>query len=193
MSLSGSKIYGPKSSGAVYVRNRTLVSSMFHGGGQEFGLRAGTEDVASMVGFAHALGYARSIAERESIRQGILQHYFLEQLQKKIPHLRINGSLADRIPNNVNISVQGISGEQLVIELDAQGICAASKSACKEDNGEVSHVIAALRKNETNHEATDGSLRFTLGRGTKKTDVDRTVLVLTKIVERIRTFEKSLK
>jgi cysteine desulfurase len=218
MSLSGSKIYGPKSSGVLYVRNRALLGSLFHGGDQEFGLRAGTEDVAQIVGFTKALEITRSHAEQESLRLQKLQTFFFEELQKCIPDMIINGvwnplllqNLTPspsperrgepnmRIPNNINITIPGISGERLVIELDAKGICAASKSACKEDDGEASHVIAAIRKPHPDPllkgegDTTSGSLRFTMGRSTTKRDVIKTVRILGEIVERIRNFEKSL-
>ncbi len=211
MSLSGSKIYGPKSSGVLYVRNRDLVSPMFHGGEQEKGLRAGTEDIAQVIGFARALEIARSDAEQESSRLRTLQDFFFAELEKMGKgtdregvhgdafEIRINGSHehAHRIPNNINISIAGISSERLVIELDAKGIAIASKSACREDADEESYVIAALRRHQ---EASgsgagggiEGSLRFTMGRSTTKADLTRTVAVLGKIVSKIKAFEKTL-
>lgn len=153
-SLSGSKIYGPKSSGVLYIRHKELMGSMFFGGDQEFGLRAGTEDVAQVVGFAKAFELVRTSAEQESDRLESLRNYFLDELKTAIPGLIVNGAVPPlsegargclRIANNINITIPGISGERLVIELNAHGICAASKSACKEDDGEASHVIAALR------------------------------------------------
>ena len=190
MSLSGSKIYGPKSSGVLYVRNRVLLGSIFHGGDQEFGLRAGTEDVAQIVGFTKALEIARSQAEQESLRLQKLQTFFFAELQKYIPDMIINGGRDHlRIPNNINITIPGISGERLVIELDAKGIYAASKSACKEDNGEASHVIAAIRPD---HQTTDGAVRFTMGRSTQKVDISRVVGELAKIVNKIKVFEDVL-
>jgi cysteine desulfurase len=187
MSLSGSKIYGPKSSGVLYVRNREVIGSLFHGGNQEFGLRAGTEDLAQIAGFTKAFELVRDTAESESKRLSDLQTYFLSELQKNISDLIVNG--ADRICNNINITIPGISGERLVIELDARGIAAASKSACKEDDGEASHVIAAIRPLAT---ATDGEVRFTMGKNTKKADIDETVLEFVKIVNKIMDFERVL-
>lgn len=195
MSLSGSKIYGPKSSGILYVRNRETVSSMFHGGDQEFGLRAGTEDTASIVGFTKALEITRNDFEKENLRLSEVQNYFFKLLKEKLSDFRINGAQQEslRVVNNINISVGGISGERLVIELNAKGICASSKSACKEDADEESHVIIALRKSKPSTASVEGSLRFTLGRSTTKRDMEQTVVALVKIVERIRNFEKSLK
>jgi cysteine desulfurase len=210
MSLSGSKIYGPKSSGVLYVRNKELVSTMFHGGNQEFGLRAGTEDVAQIVGFTKALELARKNSESEIKRLKELQEYFFSELEKNIPGMRINGakpSLLERqgetlvqsspreaggsvrICNNINISIPGIPSERLIIELDAKGICAASKSACREDADEESYVIAALH---TSGDTTDGSIRFTMGKTTTKTDIEKTVSILKGIIEKIKKFEAEL-
>lgn len=189
MSFSGSKIYGPKSSGVLYVRNKELTSSMFHGGDQESGLRAGTEDLAQVAGFAKALELVRKDSEAESARLSALRDFMIAELIEKIPGVIVNGSLTDRIANNVNISVPGISGERLVIELDARGISVASKSACKEDSGEASHVLTAIHNGAS---TTDGAVRFTLGRTTKKAHIERAVLELAKTVKNIRVFEDYL-
>ena len=202
MSLSGSKIYGPKSSGVLYIRNREIVSSMFHGGDQEFGLRAGTEDVAQIAGFAKALEFASGMAEVESARLQPLRDRLIQGLLE-IPGVHLNGSAKDRVCNNVNVSVEGVSGERLVIELDARGIAASSKSACREDADEESHVIAALRAG-TNLPLVDGvarskvgggstgSLRFTLGRQTHARDIEKVIKECSSIIQKIRNFEKSL-
>lgn len=188
MSLSGSKIYGPKSSGVVYIRNKDLIAPVFHGGSQEFGLRAGTEDVATIIGFTQALEKTREISESENIRLLGLQKFFFTELEKSIPKLKINGSVTDRICNNINISIPHMSSERLVIELDAQGICAASKSACREQDDEESYVIAALRKDRSAH----GSIRLSMGRATTQADIVRVVETLAKIVNKIKVFEDSL-
>jgi cysteine desulfurase len=203
MSLSGSKIYGPKSSGFLYIRNKSLVSPVLHGGDQEFGFRAGTEDVAQIVGFTKALEITRDIAEKESARLLELQNYFFEELEKNLTNYQINGSREFRIPNNINISISGVSSERLVIELDAQGIAASSQSACRSDSDEESYVIAAIRhtprlapstlsKREGMTSAVEGSIRFTMGRITTKKDVEKTVKTLVDIVNKIRAFDKTL-
>jgi cysteine desulfurase len=186
MSLSGSKIYGPKSSGVLYIRNKNLVSPVLHGGDQEFGLRAGTEDVAQIVGFTKALEITQDISEQESARLLELQNYFFAELEKNLTDYRVNGatfSLKEKVPegrmrvcNNINISISGVSSERLVIELDAKGIAASSQSACRADSDEESYVIAALGRAKTN--ATEGSIRFTMGRNTTKKDVEKTVKIL---------------
>ena len=193
MSLSGSKIYGPKSSGVLYARHKELLSAMFFGGDQEFGLRAGTEDVAQVVGFTKALEITRAGSDSEKVRLEVLKDIFVNGLKNTIEGIIFNGSLHERNANNINITVPGISGERLVIELDAHGICAASKSACKEDDGEASHVIAAIRKEGDSLSVTDGAVRFTMGRSTTKRDVVTTVKALKEIVDRIRAFEKTVK
>lgn len=227
MSLSGSKIYGPKSSGVLYVRHKELLDPMFFGGDQEFGLRAGTEDVAQVVGFAKALEITRATADSEKVRLETLRDLFILQLKQGIPEIVVNGvdpllqgeggsrrepGEVLRNANNINITIPRISGERLVIELDAYGICAASKSACKEDDGEASHVIAALRTSQSRvslnltpapleptlslagegPRVIDGAVRFTMGRSTTKRDVLTTVNALKEIVERIQAFEKTL-
>ena len=216
MSISGSKIYGPKSSGVLYVRNLDLVSSMFHGGDQEFGLRSGTEDVAQVVGFTKALELVRSSSEQECKRLGELQTFFLEKIKQEIPNAILNGANpllpgeggsrrepgeVLRVCNNVNITIPKISGERLVIELDAKGISVSSKSACKEDNGEESHVIATIRRAQPHPNpllegegaaAADGSVRFTMGSNTTKHDVEKVILEVVKIVNKIKSFEKVL-
>jgi cysteine desulfurase len=160
-------------------------------------LRAGTEDVAQVVGFTEALEIARATADAEHARLKKMQELFFGELEKignQIGIIRVNGSRMNRICNNVNISVAGISGERLVIELDARGICASSKSACREDAGEESHVIAALRRAQREdvggteavaENSTQGSLRFSMGRDTKKTDVLRAAKRLAKVIGRI--------
>ena len=193
LSLSGSKIYGPKSSGVLFVRDRKLIAPVVRGGDQESGLRAGTEDIAQIVGFAKSFEIARNQSGTETVRLADLQQYFFSELKKSIPEIIINGSLHDRVVNNINISIPGISGERLVIELDARGICASSKSACKEDNGEESHVIAAIRKtSDLKNTATAGSLRFTMGTKTTRSEITKTVAVLRLIVQSIQTFERTL-
>ncbi len=193
MSLSGSKIYGPKSSGILYIRNRDLVSPLLYGGDQEFGLRAGTEDVAQIVGFTKALEITREISEKESARLLGLQNYFFKELEKNLTNYQVNGSREFRNPNNINISISGVSSERLVIELDAKGIAASSQSACRSDKDEESYVIAALRRAQNiTSSVTEGSIRLSMGRSTLKEDVERTVKTLVEIVNKIRDFEKSI-
>lgn len=209
MSLSGSKIYGPKSSGALFVRNRSLLVPVMFGGDQEFGLRPGTEDVVQVVGFTKALERARLIADNERARLGALRDELIGLLEKKIPDIMVNGSRTDRIANNVSITIPGISGERLVIELDARGIWCASKSACKEGSDEASHVLTAIRnasaqnisrqktsgKNSSQKSRvteTDGAVRLSLGQGTTQRTIRYVAKTLAEVVETIRAFEKTI-
>lgn len=194
LSLSGSKIYGPKSAGILYIRSGERITPIIYGGDQEFGLRAGTEDIAQIAGFTKALEIARETSQTESVRLGDLQKYFFAELEKNIPDMKINGSVTERIPNNINISIPEISSERIIIELDAKRIAASSKSACREDEDEESYVIAALRR-ATSAQATaaEGSVRFTMGRSTTRNDIEKVVKILAEIVGKIKTFQATLK
>lgn len=190
MSLSGSKIYGPKSSGVVFVRNLSLVAPMLFGGDQEFSIRPGTEDVVQVVGFTKALESVRAIADSEHERLKVLRDDAITSLEKNILDVVINGSRTDRVANNISFTIPGISGERLVIELDARGILCASKSACKEDSDEASHVLTALRRATVTD--TDGAVRLSLGQGTTRADTQYAVESITDIVKTIRAFEKTI-
>ncbi len=179
MALNGSKIYGPKGIGCLLVRRGVELEPILYGGGQEKGLRSGTENVPGIVGFAKALELAQEEKEKENARLVLLRDYFIRELLKKIPGAVLNGHAKKRLPNNVNISVPGIEGEAAVIYLSQKGVYASTGSACTALSLEPSHVIAALGKPE---EYTRGSLRFTLGRATTKDDIDYAVGQLQEVV-----------
>lgn len=173
MSFNSSKIYGPKGIGILYVKRGVNISPIYSGGGQEFGLRSGTENVASIAGFALALQITNKMKEKEVARLTKLRDYAIEKLLNiKVGDYKIilNGSKKMRLPNNINISISGIISELLVIELDANDIEVSSRSACKsgEDNGH--------------------TLRITLGRSTTKAYLDKLIFVLTKILEKYKIF-----
>ena len=173
MTISGSKIYGPKSIGALFVKNKTLIDPIIFGGAQESGLRSGTEDSAMVAGFAKALQTSQDIKETEVERLTKLRDFVIDELLKD-ERVTLNGSQTDRLPNNINVTVRGYSGESLVIQLAETGFAVSSKSACQSDSDEESHVIAALRKaNGIIGNSEEGSLRITLGRSTKEKDVKR--------------------
>lgn len=173
MTISGSKIYGPKSIGALFVKNKTLIDPIIFGGAQESGLRSGTEDSAMVAGFAKALQTSQDIKETEVERLTKLRDFVIDELLKD-ERVTLNGSQTDRLPNNINVTVRGYSGESLVIQLAEAGFAVSSKSACQSDSDEESHVIAALRKaNGIIGNSEEGSLRITLGRSTKEKDVKR--------------------
>ncbi len=192
MTFNGSKIYGPKGSGVLYKKRSVILSSIYGGGGQENGLRSGTEDVSRIVGVAKALEITNKIKVREVKRLEILRDYFFTQipnLEKSTGYkIHINGEIESRLPNNINISIDDISSELLVIELDAKGIEVSSRSACKSTEEESSHVIHALRVagDEFNSEE---SLRITLGRETKIKDIKKLLKVIESILLKYKNWK----
>ena len=188
LSFNGSKIYGPKGVGVLYKKRKVELSPIYSGGMQEFGLRSGTESVSAIAGIALAFEITNKIKGKEVDRLTKLRDYLIDKLltiNNKNFHIILNGDKLNRLPNNINISIKGISSELLVIELDAKGIEVSSRSACKSGEDDDSYVINALRiaRGEmTNSE--EGSLRITLGRQTKMGDLDKLISSLTKILEK---------
>lgn len=178
LSVNGGKIYGPKQSGALFVKAGVRLMPLIEGGGQEQGLRAGTENVAAIIGLAVALDRAQSIRQVESRRLSSLQHDFIEQLQTKLPNIIVNGSLRLRLPNNVHITWPSRDNERLLIQLDEAGILAAAGSACSASNDIPSQVLRAIGLSDSEAQA---SLRFTMGRSTTAKMVRRTVAVLSRL------------
>jgi cysteine desulfurase len=176
MSFNSSKIYGPKGIGVLYKKRGIELSPLYYGGGQEFGLRSGTESVVLVVGVALALEIANKIKEKESDRLSAIRDYGIKKLlslsEKSNYKITLNGDSEVRLPNNINISIQGISSELLVVELSARGIYVSEKSACKSSDNNSSYVIRAIRKEEGMVDGTNGSLRISLGRCNKKSDID---------------------
>lgn len=184
LSLSGSKIYGPKSSGLLFVRRRDLLDPVLYGGGQEGGVFPGTEDVALIAGLARSLEVARETYPSESARLSTLRDRIITSLQK-IPDISLNGSMTNRLPNNIHASVSGIESERLVIELDAAGFAVSSKSACKSDVEGISHVLAAIGKQNSNTPRAD--IRISLGRLTTSRDINCFIKTFQKTVQRLRS------
>lgn len=178
MTLNGSKIYGPKQVGCLYIKSGTKLSSQILGGGQERNLRSGTENVAGIVGFAEALKIATKRKKTEAKRQKALQHQFIDGLQAKLPDVAINGSMKHRLPNNVHVTLPGFDNERLLMELDERGIMCATGSACSASSDEPSHVLKAIGLSD---ELARSSLRFTLGEHTLSNDIDNTVKALKQI------------
>jgi len=178
MTLNGGKIYGPKGIGALFIRRGIELEPIIYGGGQESGLRSGTENVASIVGFAKALSVARTMREKESLRLTILRDDFFAQLKKILPEAEINGSLMQRLPNNINIGIPNVDSDELVARFDAKGIAVSAKSACGASNEDASHVTMALGVKENY-----GNIRLTLGRGTTKHELNRVIKVLPEIIK----------
>ena len=185
MTLNSGKIYGPKGIGCLFVRRGTPFVPLIYGGGQERGLRSGTENVPGIVGFAKALEIAEGERAAESDRLTKLRDYFIRRLQEAIPDLGIvlNGHQSMRLPNNVHISIPGVEGEAAVLYLDVKGIRSATGAACTALASKPSHVILALGRAP---EYAMGSLRFTLGRGTTKRDLDYAAGALRKTLDVMR-------
>lgn len=190
MVLNGGKIYGPKGSGCLYIRRGTKLTPLFYGGGQEFRKRAGTENVASIVGFAAALELAQRERKEENQRISALADYFYRGLIARVPRTVLNGPAIEiseeqkrRLPNNINISILDIEGEAFVLYADGKGIACSTGSACTSESLDPSHVILALSKP---YEFAHASLRFTLGRKTTKEELDYALSVIPGIVETLR-------
>lgn len=172
LTLNGGKIYGPKQTGALFVKGGIELMPLIAGGGQERGLRSGTENIAGAIGLAAALDLAQSMRHDEAVRLRQLQGIFMETLQAAIPQIIINGSRKKRLPNNVHTVLPEQDNERLLIQLDEAGIQAAAGSACSASSEESSHVLLAMGKTEAEARA---SLRFTLGRATTQQEVEQTV------------------
>lgn len=184
LTLNGSKLYGPKGIGALYIRAGIEIEPIIFGGGQEKRLRSGTENVPGIVGLAKALKMASDMREKEVKRLTDLRDYFIARLEKDIPNSFINGHKTKRLPNNINVSILGIEGESALLYLDAKGISCSTGSACSASDLEPSHVILALGHP---YEYAHGALRFTLGRHTTKQDIDFVMSVLPDIVKRLHS------
>ena len=183
MTLNGSKIYGPKGVGVLYIRKGTEIEPIIHGGGQEFGLRSGTENIPGIIGFTKALELAQEDREKESKRLVKLRDKLVKGLLDIIPKTFLNGHPVNRLPNNVNVSILDIEGEAMLLYLNEHGIYASTGSACSSTSLEPSHVILAIG---LPYEAAHGSLRFTLGRATTEEDINYVLKKLPKIVDDLR-------
>lgn len=179
MTLNGGKIYGPKQSGALYIKGGTMLHPLIDGGGQERGLRSGTENIAASVGFAWALELAQTMRHEEVKRLETVQAYCMKQITERLPGAIINGSTKFRLANNVHVTLPGTDNERLLIQLDEAGILAAAGSACSASSDEPSHVLRALGLSDENAQA---SLRFTFGRSTTKEQVTQLIETLTSLV-----------
>jgi len=183
MTINGTKIYGPKGSGALFVRKGVRIKPIFFGGAQEARRRPGTENVPAIVGFAEALKIVSEEREKESARLRELRDYFIERLTKEIPRTILNGDARERLPNNVNVSILDIEGEATILYLDSHEIACSTGSACTSESLDPSHVILALGKP---YEHAHASIRFSLGRETSKLDVDYVMEKLPEVVKILR-------
>ena len=183
LSASGHKFNGPKGTGFLYIKRNIKMHSFMHGGQQERGRRAGTENVAGIVGLEAAVKRAYRIMEEKTKMETELRDYLIGRILQEIPDTRLNGHPVKRLPGNVNISFAAVEGESVLIMLDMQGICASSGSACTTGALDPSHVLLALG---VSSELARGSLRLTLGEDNTREEVDIVVEELKRIVGRIR-------
>ncbi len=183
LSASAHKFHGPKGVGFLYVRDGVSLPSFIHGGGQERGKRAGTENVAGIVGMAKALSIAVKDVEKKSRDLTNMRNYFVRRVQQEVSECKLNGDLRKRLPGNANFSFKGISGTALLVLLEEAGIYASAGSACSAGSTSLSHVIKALHVPK---EYAYGTIRFTLGHETTREELDKTISVLKKSVQILR-------
>lgn len=186
MTVNGSKIYGPKQSGFLFVRNGLNLKPLIYGGGQEKALRSGTENVAYIVGLAKALELAQVNKLNESKRLLDLRNYFFTKVSKIITNVSLNGpglNSNNRLANNLNLGFTGLEGEALMLYLDAQGVCVSTGSSCDSSSNEDSHVLTAIGKKAENLKS---AIRITLGKFTTKKDLEYTIKVLVRAVSILR-------
>jgi cysteine desulfurase len=183
MTINAHKIYGPKGVGALYIRTGRQLDPLIHGGGHEFGLRSGTENIPGIVGFAKAMELRKDEMKPEAERLTRLRdHLIAEALE--IDDSYLNGPSTRRLYNNVNLRFSYIEGESIVLALDTEGIAASSGSACSSTSGEPSHVLLAIGLKP---EDARGSIRLSLGKHNTHDDVDYILEILPRVIERLRT------
>ena len=183
LSMSAHKFYGPKGVGAWYVRDGINFNKLQDGGHQEKDKRAGTENVAGIVGLGKAIELAYRNFDKYNEKLTSLRDYYISQVEAKIPEIKVNGDRKNRLQGNANVSFKGIDGEALLLNLDAKGICASSGSACSTGSLNPSHVLMAIG---LPHEIAKGALRTTFGDENTKEDIDYLVNSLVEIVEKCR-------
>ncbi len=182
LSISSNDMYGPKGVGALYIKRGTRLEPLIFGGGQEQGLRSGTENLPGIVGMGRAAEIAEAEMDAEGKRLTKLRDKFIKELLE-IPHSFLNGHPSNRLPNNVAVRFSFIEGESMLLNLDMAGVAASSGSACTAKTLEPSHVLRAIG---LKHEEAHGSLLFTLGKQNSEEDVDYAVGLLPDIVKRLR-------
>lgn len=187
LSASGHKLNGPKGIGLLYVRKTVKLMSFIHGGAQERGRRAGTLNVPGIVGFGKAAELAFSQMESRMAYESSLRDHLIRRVLEEIPGSRLNGDLERRLPNNANLSFQGIDGNSLLILLDQNGVCGSAGSACASGSLDPSHVLLSIG---VTREEARGALRLTVSHQTSMEEIDQTVEILKNVVERLRAMDR---
>ena len=184
LSISSHKINGPKGVGALYIRNGIDVDPLILGGGQEHGLRSGTENVANIVGFGKACELAKLHLTENIFHMKKLRDNLVTKIIQEIPYVTLNGDIENRLPNNAHFTFLGVAGEDLIIKLDEYGIAASTGSACSVHTQKASHVLQAMG---FSHEQITGSLRLSLGVFNNQKQIDETVSILKKVTTELRS------
>ncbi|MEA2035696.1 MAG: cysteine desulfurase NifS [Euryarchaeota archaeon] len=183
LSLSAHKFYGPKGTGALYIRKGINIDSFIHGGSQENGHRAGTENLPGIIGLGYAIERATQNISEHNEKISFMRDRLLDGIIERIPDVYLNGHPKQRLSNNINISVRGIDGEALLVMLDLKGVCVSTGSACSSGEESESHVLSAI---SVPLRLARGSVRLTLGNENTKEDIDYVLDVLPPIVSRLR-------
>jgi cysteine desulfurase len=183
LSISSHKINGPKGVGALYIKNGIKINPFIYGGGQEHGLRSGTENVASIVGFGKACQIAKDGMRSNRLHLQKLRDKLISEVMLQISHVKLNGHKQKRLPNNAHFTLLGVNGEDLIIKLDENGIAASTGSACSVRIQKESHVLKAMG---FSHDEIAGSLRLTVGISNTESEITRTVEILKKVVDELR-------
>jgi len=183
LSMSGHKIYGPKGVGALYIKKLTKITQLLHGGHHEMAKRAGTENVAGIVGLGKAAELAKKETPGEKEALTKLRDYLYDGIISRIENVRLNGHPQDRLPNTLNVGFKYLEGESIVLNLDMEGIAVSTGSACTSGSLEPSHVLTAMGVDPAD---TQGSIRFSLGKDNTKEDMDYVLQVLPPIIKRLR-------
>lgn len=190
MTLNGSKIYAFKGTGLLYKKKAVEIEPLVHGGGHEFGLRGGTENVPGIIALAVALELAEKEKKKESKRLTGLRDYMIGKIKKEIPDVLLNGHPTQRLPNNVNFSFVGVEGESILLRLNEAGIRVSTGSACSSQSLDPSHVLLSIGRS---HGLAHGSMRFSLGHGTTKKEIDYTVKTLKEVIPFLRQISSAWK
>jgi len=183
LSIASHKIHGPKGVGALYIRKGVKIEPFVLGGGQEKGLRSGTENVASIVGFGKACQLAKANFEKNTGHLQSLRDSLVSKIMKEIPHVTLNGHPTKRVPSNAHFTFFGVNGEDLIIKLDENGIAASTGSACSVKVQKASHVLRAMG---FNHEQITGSLRLTVGLNNTEEEISKTTDILKQVLQELR-------